>query len=116
MAHKRPSTPPSAFRWNAATSALTLAKMDAPLDIRWSRPVPDGAMPSTVTVRRDTAGRYFVMGSCHGTFLNTLEKVETPPKLLSGQNTIAALPMMLERATSPKLRESPCAARLSFMM
>ncbi len=50
----------SAFRWNAATSALTLAKMDAPLAIRWSRPVPDGAMPSTVTVRRDTAGRYFV--------------------------------------------------------
>ena len=56
------------------------------------------------------------VGSCHGTFLNTLAKVETPPKLLSGQNTIAALPMMLERATSPKLRESPCAARLSFMM
>ena len=50
----------SAFRWNADTTALTLAKMDAPLDMRWSRPVPDGATPSTVTVSRDTAGRYFV--------------------------------------------------------
>jgi putative transposase len=39
---------------------LTLAKMDAPLDIHWSRPLPDGASPSTVTVSRDSAGRYFV--------------------------------------------------------
>ena len=39
---------------------LTLAKMDAPLDIHWSRPLPDGASPSTVIVSRDTAGRYFV--------------------------------------------------------
>ena len=34
--------------------------MDAPLAIRWSRPLPVGAIPSTVTVSRDTAGRYFV--------------------------------------------------------
>jgi putative transposase len=37
-----------------------LAKMEAPLAIRWSRPLPEGAQPSTVTVSRDTAGRYFV--------------------------------------------------------
>jgi putative transposase len=29
----------SAFRWDAATQSLTLAKMDAPLAIRWSRPL-----------------------------------------------------------------------------
>ncbi|GAA3111499.1 hypothetical protein GCM10020001_032670 [Nonomuraea salmonea] len=34
--------------------------MDAPLDIRWSRPLPEGAEPSTVTVSRDAAGRWFV--------------------------------------------------------
>ena len=34
--------------------------METPLPIRWSRPLPDGAQPSTVTVTRDTAGRYFV--------------------------------------------------------
>ena len=50
----------SAFRWDAEAKTLTLAKMEAPLDIRWSRPLPDGATPSTVTVSRDTAGRYFV--------------------------------------------------------
>ena len=50
----------SAFRWDAVAQSLTLAKMDAPLAIRWSRPLPDGAQPSTVTVSHDTAGRYFV--------------------------------------------------------
>jgi putative transposase len=39
---------------------LTLAKMDQSLQIVWSRPLPDGAKPSSVTVSKDTAGRYFV--------------------------------------------------------
>src|SRR3989454_3818225 len=48
----------SAFKWDGTT--LTLAKMDAPLDIHWSRPLPKGCKPTTVTVTKDTAGRYFV--------------------------------------------------------
>ncbi|MFG3698275.1 RNA-guided endonuclease InsQ/TnpB family protein [Micromonospora sp. NPDC047620] len=48
----------SAFRWR--DGQLTLAKMDAPLAIVWSRPLPEGAQPSTVTVSRDAAGRWFV--------------------------------------------------------
>lgn len=48
----------SAFRWDAAARTLTLAKMDAPLDIHWSRDFT-GAL-STVTISKDTAGRYFV--------------------------------------------------------
>ncbi|TDC93375.1 transposase [Nonomuraea deserti] len=48
----------SAFRWRDGT--LTLAKMDTPLDIVWSRPLPETAEPSTVTVSRDAAGRWFV--------------------------------------------------------
>jgi putative transposase len=43
---------------------LTLAKMPEPLDIRWSRPLPEGAAPSTVTVSRDSAGRWFVSLLC----------------------------------------------------
>jgi len=39
---------------------LKLAKMSAPLDIRWSRPLPADADPSTVTVSQDGAGRWFV--------------------------------------------------------
>ncbi len=48
----------TAFSWQPETRMLTLAKMDGPLRIRWSRPVT-GA-PTTVTMSRDTAGRYFV--------------------------------------------------------
>ena len=37
---------------------VRLAKTDTPLDIRWSRPLPGGAEPSSVTVSRDAAGRW----------------------------------------------------------
>jgi putative transposase len=43
---------------------LTLAKMTQPLDIVWSRPLPQGAKPSTVTVSQDAAGRWFVSMLC----------------------------------------------------
>lgn len=39
---------------------LTLAKMSEPLNIVWSRPLPEGAEPTTVTVARDSADRWFV--------------------------------------------------------
>ncbi|MEU7725665.1 RNA-guided endonuclease TnpB family protein [Streptomyces sp. NPDC040724] len=55
----------SAFRY--ADGRLTLAKMTEPLDIEWSRPLPAGAMPSTVTVSRDRAGRRFVSLLCEDT-------------------------------------------------
>jgi putative transposase len=48
----------NAFRWDG--SALTLAKMDSPLDIHWHRPLPKNSKPSSVTISRDGAGRYFV--------------------------------------------------------
>ena len=48
----------SAFTWDG--KELTLAKMGQPLPIRWSRPLPKEAKPTTIAVSRDTAGRYFV--------------------------------------------------------
>ncbi|GAA1134105.1 MULTISPECIES: RNA-guided endonuclease InsQ/TnpB family protein [Streptomyces violaceusniger group] len=48
----------SAFRFR--DGKLTLAKMTQPLDIVWSRPLPESAKPSTVTVSQDPAGRWFV--------------------------------------------------------
>jgi putative transposase len=48
----------NAFAWDGST--LTLAKMDASLAIVWHRPLPKGAKPSSITVSRDSAGRYFV--------------------------------------------------------
>jgi putative transposase len=47
----------SAFRWDAQTCALTLAKMEPPLDIHWSRSFA-GTL-TTVTISKDPAGRYF---------------------------------------------------------
>lgn len=48
----------TAFVWTGKT--LTLAKQKEPLAIAWSRPLPKGAIPSSVNVSRDKAGRYFV--------------------------------------------------------
>ncbi|MEV6731842.1 RNA-guided endonuclease TnpB family protein [Streptomyces sp. NPDC051364] len=52
----------SAFRY--ADGQLTLAKMAEPLDVVWSRPLPAGVEPSTVTVSRDSAGRWSVSLLC----------------------------------------------------
>ncbi len=52
----------SAFRYH--NGGLTLAKMREPLDIVWSRSLPEGAKPSTVTVSQDAAGRWFVSLLC----------------------------------------------------
>ncbi|WP_225094279.1 RNA-guided endonuclease InsQ/TnpB family protein [Escherichia coli] len=41
---------------------LYIAKSKSPLDVRWSRELPSA--PSTVTISRDSAGRYFVSCLC----------------------------------------------------
>jgi putative transposase len=52
----------SGFRYR--DGQLHLAKMTGPLAIAWSRPLPEGAEPSTVTVSLDAAGRWFVSLLC----------------------------------------------------
>ncbi|GAX57662.1 transposase [Streptomyces olivochromogenes] len=52
----------SAFRFR--DGKLTLAKMTEPLAVVWSRPLPEGMAPSTVTVSQDAAGRWFVSLLC----------------------------------------------------
>ncbi|MFF1602136.1 RNA-guided endonuclease InsQ/TnpB family protein [Streptomyces mirabilis] len=52
----------SAFRFR--DGKLTLAKMTEPLAVVWSRPLPEGMAPSTVTVSLDAAGRWFVSLLC----------------------------------------------------
>ena len=52
----------SAFRFQ--DGKLTLAKMAEPLDIVWSRPLPEDPRPSTVTVSQDASGRWFVSLLC----------------------------------------------------
>ena len=48
----------NAFTWDG--EVLTLAKMDAPLDIRFHRPLPKDVTPSSVTITKDSANRYFI--------------------------------------------------------
>ncbi len=48
----------NAFKWHG--KALMLAKMNEPLDIHWHRPLPKDAKPSSVTISKDGANRYFV--------------------------------------------------------
>lgn len=50
----------SAFKYR--NGKLYMAKSKAPLDVRWSRELP--STPSTVTLSRDVAGRYFVSCLC----------------------------------------------------
>jgi putative transposase len=49
----------SAFSWEPTSRSLVLAKIGR-LRVRWSRPLPRGCRPSTVTLTRDPAGRTFV--------------------------------------------------------
>ncbi|MEU3194607.1 RNA-guided endonuclease TnpB family protein [Streptomyces sp. NPDC006992] len=52
----------SAFRYR--DGRITLARMTEPLEVVWSRPLPEGVSPSTVTVSQDSAGRWFVSILC----------------------------------------------------
>ncbi len=48
----------NAFTWDG--KHLTRALMDTPLDIRFHRPLPKDCKPSSVTITKDSANRYFV--------------------------------------------------------
>ena len=65
----------SGFRFR--DGGLTLAKMADPLDIVWSRPLPEGAKPSTATVSQDAAGRWFVSLLCEDPAVKPLPATDT---------------------------------------
>jgi transposase len=71
----------SAFKWK--DRKLFLAKCTEPLNIRWSRQLPDGVEPSTVTVRLNPAGQWYVSLR----FKDHLHKLTT--RLIRENQTIA---------------------------
>jgi len=75
---------------------LWLAKTDAPLDVRWSRPLPEGAEPSTVTVSRDAAGRWFVS-------VLVEETVEPHPQTDAAVGIDAGITSLLTLSTGEKI-------------
>ena len=84
----------SGFRYR--DGKLTLAKMSEPLDIRWSRPLPEGAEPSTVTVSRDAAGRWFVS-------LLVEETIEQHPAADTAVGVDAGITSLLALSTGEKI-------------
>ncbi|WP_406077265.1 RNA-guided endonuclease InsQ/TnpB family protein [Micromonospora sp. NBC_00858] len=89
----------SAFRWR--DGQLTLAKMDAPLTIVWSRALPDGAEPSTVTVSRDPAGRWFVSLLVEDPTVTPLPPVDTAVGVDAGITSLLTLSTG-EKITNPR--------------
>lgn len=106
----------SAFKWDG--QSLKLAKMNAPLDVRWSRQIPKGAKVTTVTVSKDTAGRYHVsllcddtvaakpkatgqvgidLGLTHFAVLSTGEKVASPTTFRKHEVKLAKLQRRLAK-------------------
>lgn len=115
----------SAFKWDGGV--LKLAKMDAPLTVRWSRSLPKGATPTTVTVSRDTAGRYFVsmlcddtvsakrktkgrvgvdLGLTHFATLSTGEKIAAPNTFRRNEAKLAKLQRRLAKKTKGSARRA----------
>ncbi len=63
---------------------IRLAKMlDEPLGIVWSRPLPQGVAPSSVTVSQDAAGRWFISILCEE-IVTPLVKTKKPSVLIWG--------------------------------
>ena len=89
----------SAFRLDG--DALTLAKMDSPLNIHWSRPLPKGAEPSTVTVNLDASGRWHVSLLCEDKSIKALPKVSAAIGLDMGITSLVTLSTG-EKIANPK--------------
>jgi putative transposase len=84
----------SAFRYR--DGRLTPAKMDEPLDIVWSRPLPEGAQPSTVTVSQDAAERWFVSLLCD-------DRIEAAPAAGVAVGIDAGLDSLFTLSTGEKI-------------
>lgn len=89
----------SGFRWH--DGQLTLAKMSEPLRIVWSRPLPEGAEPSTVTVSKDAAGRYFVSMLCEDAAVGPLPALDAVVGIDAGLTHLLTLSTG-EKITNPR--------------
>ncbi|MGW3820580.1 RNA-guided endonuclease InsQ/TnpB family protein [Streptomyces sp. NPDC005046] len=89
----------SGFRFREGR--LTLAKMRESLDIVWSRPLPAGVSPSTVTVSQDPAGRWFVSMLCDDPSVQPLPATDTAVGIDVGLNHLLTLSTG-EKITNPR--------------
>ena len=89
----------SGFRFR--DGQLTLAKQDTPLAIVWSRPLPEGTEPSTVTVSRDSAGRWFVSLLVEDPTVRPLPQLDTAVGVDAGITSLVTLSTG-EKVTNPR--------------
>ena len=78
----------AAFKWK--DSKVYLAKCSQPLDIRWSRHIPEGVEPSTITVKLSPSGRWTV-SLLVDVVIETLPKSPNQIGLDLGINSLMAL-------------------------
>jgi len=105
----------SAFKWDG--KILKIAKAGE-LNVRFSRTIPKAAIVTTVTVSKDTAGRYFVsmlctdqvqtkesvaakvgidLGLTHFAILSTGEKIASPKAFAANENKLAKAQRVLAK-------------------
>ena len=124
----------SAFRWDG--KSLKLAKMDAPLAIRFSRTIPRAAKVTTVTVSKDKAGRYFVsmlcddavepkaeaagqvgidLGLTHFAILSTGEKIAAPNMFRKHEAKLAKLQRRLAKKQKGSARRAKAKRKVALL-
>lgn len=84
----------SGFSWREGQ--IRLAKCSDPLNIVWSRPLPEGAQPSTVTVSRDAANRWHIS-------ILVEDAVETLAPSVSAVGIDAGITSLLTLSTGEKV-------------
>jgi putative transposase len=89
----------SAFRWKAGQ--VYLAKCSEPLPIRWSRNLPDGCEPTTITVKLEPSGRWFVSLRIDDPTDQRLQPVDQSVGLDVGISSLVTLSTG-EKITNPK--------------
>jgi putative transposase len=99
----------SAFRFSEGQ--LRLVKLHGPLNIRWSRPLPEGSVPSTVIVSRDPAGRWHVSLRFADFTVRPLPAVPTQVGIDAGLSSLVTLSTG-EKIANPR-HESKDRARIA---
>lgn len=89
----------SAFRWK--DGQVYLAKCSEPLPIKWSRQLPARCEPSTITVRLEPSGRWFVSLRINDPTDQTMQPVDSAVGLDVGISSLVTLSTG-EKIANPK--------------
>ncbi|MDJ0800082.1 MAG: RNA-guided endonuclease TnpB family protein [Calothrix sp. MO_167.B12] len=89
----------SAFRWK--DGQIYLAKCSEPLPVRWSRQLPSGCEPTTITVKLDPSGRWFVSLRINDPSNQTMQPVDSVVGLDVGISSLVTLSTG-EKISNPK--------------